>query len=145
MVPGVRLIPSLVILLLLVGLTTGCGGTTKGTNEKPAVGKDAGSENAKKEEDDSLHKVFIRGNAFIPQDLTVSVGQTVRWTNRDGVSHTVTENNGVFKSGTIPDTEQFEQVFNTPGAFAYHCEFHPTMVATVTVIPESESETTTQE
>ena len=36
-----------------------------------------------------LHEVAVQSNAFEPQDLTVAVGDTVRWTNTTGDLHNV--------------------------------------------------------
>jgi hypothetical protein len=45
--------------------------------------------------------VTIRSIAFTPSTITTSVGSTVTWTNLDGVSHTVTGNNGAWGSGVL--------------------------------------------
>jgi len=43
-------------------------------------------------------EVKIDNFSFTPQTLTVAVGATVTWTNRDDIPHTVVSNDGVFKS-----------------------------------------------
>ena len=72
-------------------------------------------------------------------DLTVQLGTTVKWTNRDGPSHTVTVgSNGAwdgtgFDSGSVSQGQTFEFAFDTLGTFAYTCKIHPSMNATITV------------
>ena len=78
-------------------------------------------------------EVAIQDFAFNPADLQVNVGDTVTWTNLDTTSHTVTADDGAFASGSVGGEETFEFTFDTAGEFAYHCDFHPGMTATVTV------------
>jgi plastocyanin len=77
--------------------------------------------------------VDISGFAFVPSTLTVSVGTTVTWTNKDSVSHTVTSNDNLFDSGTLAKGATFEHTFNQKGTFGYHCSIHPSMTAKVIV------------
>ena len=77
--------------------------------------------------------------AFVPESITVSVGTTIRWTNKDNVDHTVTSGTpgnptGRFDSGNLGAGETFSFTFDTAGIFEYYCKLHPTqMTATVTV------------
>ncbi len=75
--------------------------------------------------------VTIQGFAFHPGSLVVPVGSTVTWTNQDGAAHTVTGTG--FDSGALAQNATFSHTFGTKGTFAYHCTFHGSMVATVTV------------
>jgi plastocyanin len=77
--------------------------------------------------------VSIASFSFQPAALTVAVGTTVTWTNNDSARHTVTADDGSFKSGTLGKGGTFSQTFATPGTFAYHCAFHSSMTATITV------------
>ena len=77
--------------------------------------------------------VEISGFAFVPSTLTVSVGTTVTWTNKDSTSHTVTSNNNLFESGTLAKNATFQHTFNQKGTFEYHCSFHTFMTAKVIV------------
>jgi plastocyanin len=71
--------------------------------------------------------------AYSPNPLTISVGTTVTWVNQDNTSHTATANNGAFETGTIPPGGQASKQFTAAGSIAYHCSFHPKMVATINV------------
>jgi plastocyanin len=75
---------------------------------------------------------------YDPQDLAVSVGTTVIWSNDDTAAHTVTSGadiiaDGVFDSGILPAGKTFEHQFDTAGTTEYFCQVHPWMVGTVIV------------
>ena len=80
--------------------------------------------------------VSIEGFAFIPQDLTVTHGTTVRWTNLDGPSHTSTSDDGIWDSGTLSTGQTYTFTFGPSGTYPYHCKIHPTMTATIIVEDE---------
>jgi plastocyanin len=77
--------------------------------------------------------VTISDFSFTPADLTVSVGDTVTWTNDDDFAHTVTSSDGLFDSGDLAGGQTFEFTFTEPGRYPYVCNIHPNMTATVTV------------
>ncbi len=74
--------------------------------------------------DDNQVSVAIGDNTFTPKEISVPVGATVVWTNGGQRPHTVTADDGAFKSDTLNNGGTFEQHFDTPGTFAYYCEFH---------------------
>jgi plastocyanin len=63
----------------------------------------------------------------------VRVGYTVRWINRDGVTHTVTANDGAFDSGPKHRGGVFSHTFLEPGAYRYSCDLHLEMSGSVVV------------
>jgi plastocyanin len=77
--------------------------------------------------------VTIENIAFSPSSITVPVGTTVTWTNKDSFSHTVTSDTGLFDSGEMSQGSTFSHTFNDKGTFSYHCTIHTTMHGTVTV------------
>jgi plastocyanin len=77
--------------------------------------------------------VAIEGFAFSPDALTVAVGTTVTWTNRDEAPHTVAAGAGAFDSGRLDQGGTFQRTFDEPGTYAYVCAFHPTMTGSVVV------------
>ena len=80
------------------------------------------------------NEVFIQNMAFSPGTLTVTVGTTVKWTNKDGVAHTVTSDTGTtLNSGNINSNSVFSFMFMTAGTYNYHCAIHPSMTAKVVV------------
>ena len=79
------------------------------------------------------NEVFIQGMAFSPQTLTVPVNTTVKWTNKDAVSHTATSNTGLFDSGVLGQGGWYSFQFTSTGSFDYHCAIHPGMTGTIIV------------
>ena len=74
--------------------------------------------------------VAIRNYAFTPSSITVAPGDTVVWTNRDTVPHTVSADGGSashFDSGALKEGEAFRFTFTKSGVLHYHCAFHPFM------------------
>src|SRR5215204_4291219 len=83
--------------------------------------------------------VSIKNFAFNPPNATVAPGTTVTWVNNDQAPHTATANNGAFDSGTLQPGQSYSFTFDKPGTYAYHCNIHPDMTATVTVSSASGS------
>ncbi len=79
------------------------------------------------------NEVWIQGMAFNPSIITVIAGTRITWTNKDGVTHTVTSDTGLFDSGSVSSNGTFSYMFSTPGTYPYHCTIHPSMTATVVV------------
>jgi plastocyanin len=78
-------------------------------------------------------EVKIDNFSFGPQEITVAVGTTVTWTNRDDIPHTVVSTDGVFKSKVRDTDEKFSYTFTKPGTYAYFCSVHPKMTGKVVV------------
>ena len=76
--------------------------------------------------------VHIDNFVFEPAQLTVKVGQTVTWTNRDDIPHTVVCA-GKFRSKTMDTDGTFSFTFAAPGEYKYFCSLHPHMTGTVKV------------
>jgi plastocyanin len=77
--------------------------------------------------------VTIEAYAFHPNRIAVAPGTPVRFTNRDRLAHSVTEDAGGFDSGEIPPGESRTLVFDRPGPHPFHCTPHPFMTGTVEV------------
>ena len=79
--------------------------------------------------------VHIDNFVFEPAQLTVTVGQTVTWTNRDDIPHTVVCA-GKFRSKTMDTDGTFSFTFTKAGRYPYVCMQHEGdgMVGEVTVI-----------
>lgn len=77
--------------------------------------------------------VAISGFSFQPNSITISVGDTITWTNNDSAPHTVTADGGSFGSGAMPLGGTFSHTFTTPGTFSYNCSFHGSMHGAVIV------------
>lgn len=97
------------------------------------------------------HQVTARDNFFEPQHVTITAGDSVRWTNEGNNAHNVVEDGGAFRcaescdsgsSGTSePDSYHgggggnspgdpssanwsFALTFDEPGEIGYYCEVH---------------------
>jgi plastocyanin len=88
---------------------------------------------------------------FDPEELTISVGDTVTWRNISSVDHTATDDpskaqdpaNAVlpdgaepWDSGNIEPGAEWSYTFETPGEYTYFCIPHEAagMVARITVV-----------
>lgn len=80
----------------------------------------------------STASVEIRDFKFVPADLVVAKGTTVKWTNFDSAPHTATSA-GNFDSGTLQKGQFYSFTFNNAGTFDYICTLHPYMKAKITV------------
>lgn len=83
--------------------------------------------------------------SFLPNPITIKVGDTITWTNNDNTIHTVTSGipntptvGQIFDSGLtslISPSKTFSHKFINAGEFSYFCRLHPMMVGTINVIP----------
>lgn len=119
---GIRIliVPTLIFSFFLLN---SCMNTNNPTYTKTTTGN--GSPGA--------NEVYIQGMAFSPSTLTITTGTTVTWTNKDAATHTVTSDTPLFDSGNVAANGTYSYTFNNAGTFAYHCNIHPTMKATIVV------------
>ena len=73
---------------------------------------------------------------FDPDALTINVGDTVTWTNNDGMAHTATSTSGPvsFDSGNIASGGTWSFTFTDAGTYDYKCNYHSSMTASITVV-----------
>ena len=83
----------------------------------------------------STTEVKIDNFSFGPAAITVGVGSTVTWINRDDIPHTVvsTDDPKAFKSKVLDTDEKFSFTFTRAGTFPYFCSIHPKMTGKVIV------------
>ena len=115
-----------VLLVVLAACTTDDGGTTTEASASEAASA-AASEGA------TGNEVTIVGFAFEPTELTVSVGDTVRFVNENTATHTVTEGS----DGSADDDAAFDEqiasgesveiTFDEAGDINVTCRFHANM------------------
>ncbi len=75
----------------------------------------------------------MKGQAYIPTNLTVDAGTTITWKNLDALIHTVTAVDKSFNSGVIAADGSYSHTFAKPGTYPIFCVAHPFMKATVVV------------
>jgi len=77
--------------------------------------------------------VHIKDFKYAPTPLRIHVGDTVRFINDDDEPHTVTATDKSFDSEALDTSGTWTHTFTKPGTYAYFCELHPYMKATVIV------------
>ena len=76
---------------------------------------------------------------FTPQNIIISAGTSVTWTNVSDLPHTVVTRPGFtvpesFKSDVLANgSGKFTFTFTKPGEYPYYCSIHPVMVGWITV------------
>jgi plastocyanin len=130
----------LALLLACVALSlvvAGCGGDDDDSGdsaqktEQPAK-KSSGGGGEEKAAGGA--DVSMEGIKFVPDSVSIKVGDAVTWTNKDTVGHDVTGDG--FKSGDaggMQNGDTFVQTFDKAGTFDYVCTVHPGMEGSITV------------
>jgi plastocyanin len=82
--------------------------------------------------------VTIEGSRFTPSTLTVHVGDSIVWVNKDLFPHTATSSaapssTARFDSQAIAPERSWTYKASVKGEFDYVCSFHPTMKGTLRV------------
>jgi plastocyanin len=77
--------------------------------------------------------VIVSYSSFSPSNIVVASGTSVTWTNQDKVSYFIVGNDQSF-AFTLPAEGSFSVTFTDTGVFNYHCEIHPYMQGTITVV-----------
>jgi plastocyanin len=129
--------------------TTGANATTTGANATTtgATGNTTGTSATSAGGGTSVSIVpgssSLTTDAFSPNPIQVSVGNTVTWTNNDSQPHTVTSgsngqpdnkfNSSPNFSPLLNQGQTFSFTFTEAGDYPYFCMLHPNMVGTVNV------------
>jgi len=94
--------------------------------------------------------IKIENLKFVPDDVVVSKGTTIRWINLDPVDHDVTSGKSLigratrgmantkfpddkFASGLFGKGKSFSVTFDKKGEYKYYCNIHPFMIARIVV------------
>jgi plastocyanin len=67
--------------------------------------------------------VTLKNFSFTPKVLRVKAGTAVTWKSAEG-SHTVTADDGSFRSPTLNAGQTYSFTFAKPGTYRYYCSFH---------------------
>lgn len=84
----------------------------------------------------ATHDVTVGNNFFSPSNLTIEVGDTVRWTNNSGRTHNVT---GPGWASETSSSFTYERTFNSVEQIAYECTIHNGMNGSITVTQGTEN------
>ena len=101
------------------------------------------SEPVESEAKDNLHIVDTprprrrTRNLFIPDNMVIQAGETVRWVNNDDKTHVIGTfdflSDGHFFEPTLAPNATFEHTFTEAGEFYYICYIHRSMIGKITV------------
>ncbi|HEX4126147.1 MAG TPA: cupredoxin domain-containing protein [Acidimicrobiales bacterium] len=82
----------------------------------------------------STDSLTISNFMFMPMNASVAPGATVKVTNKDSVTHTLTATGGQFNTGDIGagQTKTFTAP-SKPGTYSYICNIHQYMKGTIVV------------
>lgn len=81
---------------------------------------------------DDVINVTIDNFTFNESTVAASVGDVVRWTNDQSVTHTVTSGDELWDT-TLSSGDSFVFTFDEAGSFPYFCAIHPAMTGTIEV------------
>jgi plastocyanin len=126
-----RLLTGSILLFVILIISGSC--TKSSMYNTPAVGNSGNNAGSSGGLVPGTNEVWIQNMAFNPSTISVTMGTTITWTNKDAVSHTVSSDNGSFDSGTLATNATFSYTFAATGTFAYHCMVHPAMTGSVIV------------
>ena len=131
---------ALMLACLALGLVAaGCGGDDDGDSggsgnqsEQPADGGGGGGGGGV--------QVSMASLQFDPKDVTVNAGDTITFTNDEGVAHDVHKTSGPGPdfasgpSGGMQEGDTFELTLDQAGTYEYVCDVHaPGMSGSITV------------
>ena len=136
--------------LSLLGVACGGSDAAPSPQEPASAPSSESSDSETGAAETSGNAVTLQDFAFNPKKMSVSVGDTVTWTNADDILHTVTSGigqkqgvpgvtkdkdakpDGVFDQ-EVEFEDTFEFTFDKAGTFKYFCAIHPGMVGSVVV------------
>ena len=81
----------------------------------------------------TTHAVRIEGMKFIPERLEVAAGDTVVWTNKDFLPHSVTAREARVESGDLAPNRSWRFIARKKGEMPYICRLHPVMKGVLVV------------
>jgi plastocyanin len=76
-------------------------------------------------------RIDIEKLVFTPKDVTVEVGDTIEWINKDAFSHTATADDKSWEVVLAPHATG-TYVVESAGIADYFCRFHPNMRGKIT-------------
>ena len=77
--------------------------------------------------------VSITSTGFLPEDVTVSVGDTIIWTNEDTIDHEAMDDLVEWETGLIAPGDTGSVIFDTAGTYTYSDTVDTSLVGTITV------------
>lgn len=91
---------------------------------------------AKPEGGGDVKRIEIKDKKYSQPKVTIKVGQTIVWVNRDDSDHTIVSSDGSFgtpKDQDLARGESYKHTFTKTGKFKYYCKYHPRERGEITV------------
>lgn len=132
-------LPLLALLALAIAGCSDSGDSPAPDAEGPAL--DGSSATTAPPRAPQTTEVVAMDNAFSPRDITIRVGDSVRWLDRDNFNpHNVASSSpgNEFRSpdmdGALPThAKEYTHTFDVAGTVDYVCDYHPGMVGSILV------------
>lgn len=131
------------VLIIVVGVSLFSGNNISGNvvmgndNEDSIINMDGNTEAGMMDNSENTAKTYyvdIENFAYNEKELTIKKGDTIIWTNRDSVGHTVTSESGnELDSELLGEGESYSHTFNEAGTYDYYCKPHPYMKGRIVV------------
>lgn len=122
-------------LLVLSGVIFSLVIMGAGCSAAPSTQNNSGATPVPNAASASSGQVAISNFTFQPGNITVKRGGKIVWTNRDSMAHTVTVDQAQGPaSAPLNQGDSYTYTFETAGTFNYHCNIHPSMRGSVTVV-----------
>ena len=116
-------------MVLMVGGAV-LGSATFGTNATSATSATASSSVGLATES----RVNVQDYVIVPRAITAPARGAVRFHNAGATTHRIVADDGSFDSGGLQPKTEAVMTVSAPGTIRVHCEIHPSMVASVTVL-----------
>lgn len=82
----------------------------------------------------TTHRIAMESVDYAPKHVSVRVGDTVEWVNKDIVAHTATPKDRSWDVNVLPG-KTGRMVMKVAGTLAYFCRYHPNMTGEIVVQP----------
>jgi plastocyanin len=82
----------------------------------------------------AVHRIIISKMAFGASPTPIHAGDVVEWVNEDIFLHSATAQNKSFDVDVAPN-KRVQIIIKQSGMFSYICKYHPSMRASLIVLP----------
>ncbi|MDO8628507.1 MAG: cupredoxin domain-containing protein [Nanoarchaeota archaeon] len=117
---------SIIILTLLLSILAGCSDKTTTTTRTTIETNNEQTETPEQQKvtvPKGSPNIDIIGDLFVPETLTIKVGTTVAWTNKDATAHSVSFKEEAILDKVIKPGTQTTATFETAGTYKYKDKF----------------------
>ena len=122
---------------MAIAALAGCGSSSSSSSSSSPASSSPGASTGAAVPSTGKTVVITYQNVSIqPANLTVKVGDKIKWANKDTVIHNVTGESGPLQlsSGTMNPGAAYTVTASAPGVVHYVCTLHPTaMIGTITI------------